>query len=43
MVVAAWLGRLLAGEALALMMTEIRGSSNARARRDLRWRPRYPS
>lgn len=38
-----WLGRLLAGEALALMMIEIRGSSNAKARRDLGWRPRYPS
>jgi nucleoside-diphosphate-sugar epimerase len=38
-----WLGRLLAGEALVLMMTEIRGSSNAKARRDLGWRPRYPS
>jgi 2-alkyl-3-oxoalkanoate reductase len=38
-----WLGRLAAGEAAAVMMTEIRGASNAKARRELGWRPRYPS
>ncbi len=38
-----WLGRLLAGEAAAVMMTESRGASNAKAKRDLGWRPRYPS
>jgi nucleoside-diphosphate-sugar epimerase len=38
-----WLGRLLAGEAATLMMTEIRGASNARAKRELDWVPRYPS
>ena len=38
-----WLGRLLAGEAAAVMMTESRGASNEKARRELGWRPRYPS
>ncbi|HEX2096029.1 MAG TPA: NAD(P)-dependent oxidoreductase [Solirubrobacterales bacterium] len=34
-----WLGRLLAGEAAVVMMTEVRGASNAKARRELGWRP----
>jgi 2-alkyl-3-oxoalkanoate reductase len=38
-----WLGRLAAGEAIATMMTESRGSSNAKAKRELAWQPRYPS
>lgn len=38
-----WLGRLVAGQAAAVMMTEIRGASNAKARNELGWRPRYPS
>jgi nucleoside-diphosphate-sugar epimerase len=38
-----WLGRLAAGEAAAVMMTEVRGASNAKARRELGWEPRYPS
>jgi nucleoside-diphosphate-sugar epimerase len=38
-----WLGRLLAGEAAVVMMTEIRGASNAKAKRELGWEPRYPS
>jgi nucleoside-diphosphate-sugar epimerase len=38
-----WLGRLAAGEAATVMMTEIRGASNAKARRELGWQPRYPS
>jgi 2-alkyl-3-oxoalkanoate reductase len=38
-----WLGRLLAGEAATLMMTEARGASNAKAKRELGWQPRYPS
>jgi nucleoside-diphosphate-sugar epimerase len=37
------LGRLLAGEAAAVMMTEVRGASNAKAKRELGWRPRHPS
>jgi 2-alkyl-3-oxoalkanoate reductase len=39
----AWLGRLAGGEAIASMSTRIRGSSNAKARRELGWQPRYPS
>jgi 2-alkyl-3-oxoalkanoate reductase len=38
-----WLGRQLAGEAVVTMMTESRGSSNAKAKRELGWTPRYPS
>jgi nucleoside-diphosphate-sugar epimerase len=38
-----WLGRLLGGEAVALMMTEVRGASNAKAKRELGWEPRHPS
>jgi nucleoside-diphosphate-sugar epimerase len=36
-----WLGRLAAGEAATLMMTEVKGASNAKAKRELGWRPRY--
>lgn len=39
----AWLARLLAGEMVVGMMTEGRGFSNAKARRELGWEPRYPS
>jgi nucleoside-diphosphate-sugar epimerase len=38
-----WLGRLLAGEAAAVMMTEVRGASNAKAKRELGWTPAHPS
>jgi nucleoside-diphosphate-sugar epimerase len=38
-----WLGRLLAGEAVTVMMTEVRGASNAKAKRELGWEPRHPS
>ena len=38
-----WLGRLAAGEVATLMMTESRGSSNAKAKRELGWPPRYAS
>jgi 2-alkyl-3-oxoalkanoate reductase len=38
-----WLGRLLAGEVPTIMMTEMRGVSNAKAKRELGWSPRYPS
>jgi nucleoside-diphosphate-sugar epimerase len=38
-----WLGRLAAGEAATVMMTESRGASNAKAKRELGWQPRYPS
>jgi nucleoside-diphosphate-sugar epimerase len=35
--------RQFAGEAGVVMMTEIRGASNAKAKRELRWRPAHPS
>jgi nucleoside-diphosphate-sugar epimerase len=38
-----WLGRLAAGEMATLMMTESRGVSNEKAKRELGWQPRYPS
>jgi 2-alkyl-3-oxoalkanoate reductase len=38
-----WLARLVAGEAGVVLMTEIRGASNAKAKRELGWTPRYPS
>jgi nucleoside-diphosphate-sugar epimerase len=38
-----WLGRLFAGEAVVVMSTEARGASNAKAKRELGWTPRYPS
>jgi 2-alkyl-3-oxoalkanoate reductase len=38
-----WLGRIAAGEAAAVMMTEVRGASNDKAKRELGWSPRYPS
>jgi nucleoside-diphosphate-sugar epimerase len=37
------IGRLFAGEAGVVMMTEVRGSSNAKAKRELAWRPAHPS
>jgi nucleoside-diphosphate-sugar epimerase len=38
-----WLARLLAGEMAVMMMTEARGFSNAKAKRDLGWELRHPS
>jgi nucleoside-diphosphate-sugar epimerase len=38
-----WLARLLAGEMAVTMMTEGRGFSNAKAKRELGWQLRYPS
>ena len=38
-----FIGRLFAGEAGVVMMTEIRGASNAKAKRELSWRPTHPS
>ena len=38
-----WLGRMAAGEAATVMMTENRGASNAKAKRELGWQPRYAS
>ncbi len=39
----AWLGRLVMGEAGMSLMTRVRGSSNAKAKNELGWRPNYPS
>jgi nucleoside-diphosphate-sugar epimerase len=38
-----FVGRLLAGQAGSMMMTEVRGASNAKAKRELGWQPRHPS
>ncbi len=38
-----FIGRLFVGEAGVMMMTEIRGASNAKAKRELQWRPAHPS
>jgi nucleoside-diphosphate-sugar epimerase len=38
-----WLGRLAAGEVIVSVMTRIRGSSNAKAKRELDWEPRFRS
>jgi nucleoside-diphosphate-sugar epimerase len=38
-----WLARLAAGEMATIMMTEARGSSNEKAKRELDWKLRYPS
>jgi nucleoside-diphosphate-sugar epimerase len=39
----AWLARPLIGEPGVVMMTEIRGASNAKIRRELGWEPAFPS
>jgi len=39
----AWAARLVAGEAAVIMGTEVRGASNAKAKRELGWTLRYPS
>jgi nucleoside-diphosphate-sugar epimerase len=41
--VPAWFARLAAGEHLVVMMTESRAGSNAKAKRELAWRPGHPS
>jgi 2-alkyl-3-oxoalkanoate reductase len=38
-----WLGRLAGGEVGVLLMTEARGASNEKAKRELGWELRYPS
>jgi nucleoside-diphosphate-sugar epimerase len=39
----AWLARLVAGDMAVKLMTQSRGFSNAKAKRELGWQPRYPS
>jgi nucleoside-diphosphate-sugar epimerase len=41
--VPAWLAKLVAGPAAVAMMTESRGASNAKAKRELAWTPKHPS
>jgi 2-alkyl-3-oxoalkanoate reductase len=41
--VPAWLAKLFAGELGVIIMTQIRGASNAKAKRELGWTLRYPS
>jgi nucleoside-diphosphate-sugar epimerase len=41
--VPAWIGRLLAGEHLVAMMTQVRGASNSEAKRELGWQPAHSS
>jgi len=41
--VPAFVGRLAVGEHGVVMMTDVRGASNAKARRDLGWEPLHPS
>ena len=38
-----WLGRLVAGEVGVVIMTDVRGASNDKAKRELGWAPRHPS
>jgi nucleoside-diphosphate-sugar epimerase len=38
-----FVGRLFAGEVGVMMMTELRGASNVKAKRELQWRPAHPS
>jgi nucleoside-diphosphate-sugar epimerase len=38
-----WVGRLAAGQAGVVMMTDIRGASNQKAKRELGWTPAHPS
>ena len=38
-----WLGRLAAGQVATVMMTDVRGASNEKAKRELGWKPRYAS
>ena len=39
----AWLARLFVGETGVVMMTSVRGASNAKAKRELGWQPRFAS
>jgi nucleoside-diphosphate-sugar epimerase len=38
-----WIGRVFAGEVGTVMMLDIRGASNAKAKRELAWRPAHSS
>ena len=38
-----WLARLVAGEGVVAFATTLRGASNAKAKAELGWEPRYTS
>jgi len=38
-----WLARLIAGEGVVAFATTLRGASNAKAKANLDWQPRYAS
>jgi nucleoside-diphosphate-sugar epimerase len=38
-----WLARLAAGDAATAWLTDIRGASNAKAKRELGWEPMHPT
>lgn len=38
-----FVGRLFGGQFAVVMMTELRGASNAKAKRELDWHPGHPS
>ena len=38
-----FIGRLAAGQAGVVLMTELRGASNAKAKRELGWHPTHPT
>jgi nucleoside-diphosphate-sugar epimerase len=38
-----WLARILAGEVIVSMLTQVRGASNEKAKRELHWTPRWAS
>jgi nucleoside-diphosphate-sugar epimerase len=38
-----WLGRLVAGEAATVWITDVRGASNRKTKRELGWEPRHAS
>jgi nucleoside-diphosphate-sugar epimerase len=38
-----FVGRLFAGQAGLVMMTDVRGASNAKAKQELRWNPAHPT
>jgi 2-alkyl-3-oxoalkanoate reductase len=41
--VPAWLARMLAGKGAVEIMTQARGITSEKIKRDLDWTPRYPS
>jgi nucleoside-diphosphate-sugar epimerase len=38
-----WLARLIGGDVAAIMMSDLRGQDNTKAKRELGWQPRYAS